>query len=617
MKGPKSKKMTSDRKINRSPIPMIVTIAPGDRDYTRTAKPECNHCGGEVPDARHVLHVDYDKTTTLNNPSTSESSLALMQPSTCGCGHNENAHSHRRSPHFKKDQGDREHRDGNHHDNHHSFGHTCTKHSCSHSNGDHECCSDHSRCCHSTTGDHHRHHFHRSAMPAQPPPLLLRPTSGADPTNQHQFLLAREWQSIHGQRLDVPVVNGVGYAVYGCQHPLYIHGVCQWPGCDTFCESFQLFMHHLNSEHPLDDRSTAQARVQMQMVSHLEGQVNRERDRLSAMMKHLHTQKSTISSPAPPTRQDSPPLHSIPVTKPPSVSKHNDLTSTDLLPQGPPNVMVCRETSVISAPVPVTKSRSTSSRSMETNEEPVNDVEEKDKESLNTSRGSYKRSAQTSPVSVAQDMQQSADFYQKTDVRPPFTYASLIRQAILDAPDEQLTLNEIYNWFTNNFAYFRRNTATWKNAVRHNLSLHKCFVRKENVKGAVWTVDEEEYRKRRPQKVLSNQVKQDTPDNNESSVMFRDTCISELPTQATFEVATRTVIQVPDLNSENRDDADGDSDEPPIKRVYTENTGNGSSGISKLVEFCSKDINSQLSHTNVQVKLEPQDEGELDLPELT
>lgn len=28
----------------------------------------------------------------------------------------------------------------------------------------------------------------------------------------------------------------------GCQHPLYIHGVCQWPGCDTFCESFQLFM---------------------------------------------------------------------------------------------------------------------------------------------------------------------------------------------------------------------------------------------------------------------------------------------------------------------------------------------------------------------------------------
>lgn len=40
-----------------------------------------------------------------------------------------------------------------------------------------------------------------------------------------------------------------------------------------------------------------------------------------------------------------------------------------------------------------------------------------------------------------------------------------------------------------------------QNAVRHNLSLHKCFVRVENVKGAVWTVDEMEFQKRRPQKI--------------------------------------------------------------------------------------------------------------------
>lgn len=39
---------------------------------------------------------------------------------------------------------------------------------------------------------------------------------------------------------------------------------------------------------------------------------------------------------------------------------------------------------------------------------------------------------------------------------------SLVSQAILETPDRQLTLNEIYNWFTRMFAYFRRNTATWK-----------------------------------------------------------------------------------------------------------------------------------------------------------
>lgn len=42
-----------------------------------------------------------------------------------------------------------------------------------------------------------------------------------------------------------------------------------------------------------------------------------------------------------------------------------------------------------------------------------------------------------------------------------------------------------------------------KNAVRHNLSLHKCFMRVENVKGAVWTVDEVEFYKRRPQRCTS------------------------------------------------------------------------------------------------------------------
>lgn len=48
-------------------------------------------------------------------------------------------------------------------------------------------------------------------------------------------------------------------------------------------------------------------------------------------------------------------------------------------------------------------------------------------------------------------------------------FPPLVFQAILETPDRQLTLNEIYNWFTRMFAYFRRNTATWK--VRAALGL--------------------------------------------------------------------------------------------------------------------------------------------------
>ena len=130
----------------------------------------------------------------------------------------------------------------------------------------------------------------------------------------------------------------------------------------------------------------------------------------------------------------------------------------------------------------------------------------------------------TGSLDVESEMSQNREFYRLTDVRPPFTYAALIRQAINEAPARQLTLNEIYNWFQANFAFFRRNAATWKvrevgrkeegggrsrldlikyccqNAVRHNLSLHKCFSRVENVKGAVWTVDEVEFYRRRHQR---------------------------------------------------------------------------------------------------------------------
>ncbi|XP_068027239.1 forkhead box protein P3-like, partial [Melanerpes formicivorus] len=90
------------------------------------------------------------------------------------------------------------------------------------------------------------------------------------------------------------------------------------------------------------------------------------------------------------------------------------------------------------------------------------------------------------------------EFYRLSTARPPYTYAVLIRWAILESPQRQRSLAEIYHWFSRSFGYFRHSAATWKNAVRHNLSLHKCFVR---VQGG-WTVDEAEFRRRRAQRCL-------------------------------------------------------------------------------------------------------------------
>lgn len=56
------------------------------------------------------------------------------------------------------------------------------------------------------------------------------------------------------------------------------------------------FRRHLNTEHCLDDRTTAQARVQMQVVSQLEIHLQKERDRLQAMMHHLYLAKQKTPS---------------------------------------------------------------------------------------------------------------------------------------------------------------------------------------------------------------------------------------------------------------------------------------------------------------------------------
>uniref|UniRef100_A0A8C8DQ42 Forkhead box P1b n=1 Tax=Oryzias sinensis TaxID=183150 RepID=A0A8C8DQ42_9TELE len=250
-------------------------------------------------------------------------------------------------------------------------------------------------------------------------------------------------------------------------HPLYGHGVCKWPGCEEVFDDFQSFLKHLNNEHALDDRSTAQCRVQMQVVQQLELQLAKDKERLQAMMTHLHV-KSTEPK-APPQ-----PLNLV-----------SSVTLSKSAPEASPPLSLPQTPTTPTAPLtPLSQTHSVITPN-----------------SLHNVGSIRRRYSEKYNMPISPDLSQNKEFYMNADVRPPFTYASLIRQAILESPEKQLTLNEIYNWFTRMFAYFRRNAATWKNAVRHNLSLHKCFVRVENVKGAVWTVDEIEFQKRRPQKI--------------------------------------------------------------------------------------------------------------------
>ncbi|KAM6924420.1 forkhead box protein P3-like [Xenentodon cancila] len=223
-------------------------------------------------------------------------------------------------------------------------------------------------------------------------------------------------------------------------------GLCSLRGDDHQQASGEARLHdgQLQSEHRPDDRSLAQWRVQQDIVQYMERQLALEKQKLIVMQLHLSEHKY----PELKTASDWP--CNLPLLLPQS-----QLLEEDRVEQWS-----------------------------------LKHLEQFSQHHYATGSSSH----------LLPDLVPSIECYKYNNIRPPYTYAYLIRWSILESPDKQRTLNEIYNWFTTMFFYFRHNTATWKNAVRHNLSLHKCFIRVEGGKGAVWTVDEREYQRRRGQK---------------------------------------------------------------------------------------------------------------------
>ncbi|XP_051511205.1 forkhead box protein N3-like isoform X2 [Myxocyprinus asiaticus] len=79
--------------------------------------------------------------------------------------------------------------------------------------------------------------------------------------------------------------------------------------------------------------------------------------------------------------------------------------------------------------------------------------------------------------------------------KPPYSFSCLIFMAIEDAPSKRLPVKEIYGWILEHFPYFASAPTGWKNSVRHNLSLNKCFKkvdkdRSQSIgKGSLWSID--------------------------------------------------------------------------------------------------------------------------------
>lgn len=110
--------------------------------------------------------------------------------------------------------------------------------------------------------------------------------------------------------------------------------------------------------------------------------------------------------------------------------------------------------------------------------------------------GQHSRSPSSSSPSLEDallgDAHSAYDLAAGANRKPPYSFSCLIFMAIEDAPNKRLPVKDIYGWILEHFPYFASAPTGWKNSVRHNLSLNKCFKKVDkdrsqvNTSAVVW-----------------------------------------------------------------------------------------------------------------------------------
>lgn len=98
-------------------------------------------------------------------------------------------------------------------------------------------------------------------------------------------------------------------------------------------------------------------------------------------------------------------------------------------------------------------------------------------------------------LSLQNNLDQDLSKEEAKDIKPPYSYATMITQAILSNRDGVMLLSEIYGWISLHYAYYKYSKTGWQNSIRHNLSLNKAFEKvprrpDEPGKGMKWQISD-------------------------------------------------------------------------------------------------------------------------------
>ena len=72
--------------------------------------------------------------------------------------------------------------------------------------------------------------------------------------------------------------------------------------------------------------------------------------------------------------------------------------------------------------------------------------------------------------------------------KPPLSFACMIFMALESSPTKTLPVKQVYEWIQWKFPYYTTASPGWKNSIRHNLSLNKCFQKVEKLSRKVRSV---------------------------------------------------------------------------------------------------------------------------------
>jgi hypothetical protein len=105
-----------------------------------------------------------------------------------------------------------------------------------------------------------------------------------------------------------------------------------------------------------------------------------------------------------------------------------------------------------------------------------------------------KAKAGTKSPGDGEDSRDSSAKKDSNSVRPLYTYMALITMAIVQSPQRKLSFIGICESIMNRFPYYKERSPSWKNTLRHILSINDCFVKIPREpwnpgKGNYWTLD--------------------------------------------------------------------------------------------------------------------------------